>query len=256
MSTALAVDRSRVCAFLSPGGRGCTIPRSNEHPYLCAYHARKEAQASAAHKVGQDIAHSLSTRYISHNDLAVALAQTISATAQRHISSRTASSIANLSRTLLHAIAGAQQEYIETFGEDAWTEKIATNLSTLRPAKPADSLRPDPEDLGEYTDEAAEQAEDESGAETKIAPEAQIEEQTEDDSDHANSTDDTGDQDVNASGEPENAEEETQNEDPDQNEEQYDEDDAEDSAEPEQITNYWATLEAAHPTPVPKRESA
>src|SRR5208282_85765 len=132
----LSVDRSRVCAFLSPGGRGCTMPLSYDHPFLCTYHARKEAQAAAAQKVGQNIAYSLATRYVSHSDLAVALAQTISATAQRHISSRTASSIANLSRTLLQAIAGAQHEYIETFGEDAWTEKIATNLSTLRPAKP------------------------------------------------------------------------------------------------------------------------
>ncbi len=175
MSTTLSVDRSRVCAFLSPGGRGCTMPLSYDHPFLCTYHARKEAQAVAAQKVGQNIAYSLAPRYISHNDLAVALAQTISATAQRHISSRTASSIANLSRTLVQAIAGAQHEYIETFGEDVWTEKIATNLSTLRPAKPAESLRPDPEGLGEYVEDAPDQAPVQAGAESDAETEEHAE---------------------------------------------------------------------------------
>src|SRR5271168_5614172 len=94
MSSTLAVDRSQVCAFLSPGGRGCTMPLSASHPFLCTYHARKEAQASAALKAGEDIAYSLNARYISHNDLSAALAQCISAVAQRQLTSRTASTIA------------------------------------------------------------------------------------------------------------------------------------------------------------------
>jgi soluble lytic murein transglycosylase-like protein len=146
MSTTLTVDRSRVCAFLSVGGRGCTMPLSASHPFLCTYHARKEAQARAAQIAGRDIAHSLAARYISHNDLSAALAQTISAVAQHHISSRTASAIANLSRTLLQSVAGAQNEYIASFGDDAWTEKVAINLSSLRPAKPGELLRDDLQD--------------------------------------------------------------------------------------------------------------
>jgi hypothetical protein len=145
MSTTLVVDRSRVCAFLSPGGRGCTMPLSFGHPFLCTYHARKEAQAAVAQNAGRDIAYSLSARYISYNDLSAALAQTISAVAQHRLSSRTASTIANLSRTLLQSVAGAQAEFIATYGENAWTEKIAQNLNSLRPAKPDEPLRDDPQ---------------------------------------------------------------------------------------------------------------
>jgi hypothetical protein len=175
MSTALAVDRPRVCAFVSPGGRGCTMPLSHDHPFLCTYHARKEAQASAAKKVGEDIAYSLSTRYVSHNDLAVALAQTISAVAQRHISTRMASNIANLSRTLVQAVAGAQHEYIETFGEDAWTDKIAANLSTLRPRPPAVPSRSNPpepneDSVTEPDSEAADEQEPEDQEPPKAVP--------------------------------------------------------------------------------------
>jgi len=154
MSTTLVVDRSRVCAFLSPGGRGCTMPLSPSHPFLCTYHARKEAQATAAQNAGRDIAYSLSARYISYNDLSAALAQTISAVAQHRLPSRTASTIANLCRTLLQSVAGAENEFITTYGEDAWTEKIAQNLNSLRPAKPDEPLRDDPQpDQPEAADE-------------------------------------------------------------------------------------------------------
>jgi hypothetical protein len=118
------------------------MPLAPDHLFLCTYHARREARAAASQKAGSDIAYSLSTRYISHNDVAVALAQTISGTAQRHISSRTASSIALLSRHLLQAIAGAEREYIETYGQDGWTDRIAHNRLTLRP-RPKSASAPD-----------------------------------------------------------------------------------------------------------------
>jgi len=225
MSTTLVVDRYRVCAFLSPGGRGCTMPLSYDHPFLCTYHARKEAQASADHKVGQNIAYSLSTRYISHNDLAVALAQSISATAQRHISSRTASSIANLSRNLLQAIAGAQHEYIETFGDDAWTEKIAQNLNSLRPApetsEPSARSVSRPAVHGNQSHSAEDDQNEETG-------EQQVEEQVE-------------------------AQDGLQNEEHD--DEEYEVEDEPPAVT--QMTNYWATLNRnTNPTPVPKREPA
>jgi hypothetical protein len=178
MSTTLVVDRSRVCAFLSPGGRGCTMPVSFSHPFLCTYHARKEAQASAAQNAGRDIAYSLSARYISYNDLSAALAQTISAVAQHRLSSRTASTIANLSRTLLQSVAGAEAEFIATYGENAWTEKIAQNLNSLRPAKLDEPLRDDPQpDPPEAVDES--HHEEASEEQTEEASEEQNEEQNE-----------------------------------------------------------------------------
>jgi hypothetical protein len=143
MSTTLAVDRSRLCTFVSVAGRGCSMPLFSTHPFLCTYHARKEAQACAAHNAGQDIAYSLSTRYLSYNDLSAALAQTISAVAQQRLSTRTASTIANLSRTLLNSVAGAEKEFIAAYGQEYWKDRIDENLNTLRPAKPGEPLRDD-----------------------------------------------------------------------------------------------------------------
>jgi hypothetical protein len=234
MSSTLAVDRSPVCAFLSPGGRGCTMPLSSAHPFLCTYHARKEAQASAAQKVGQDIAYSLNARYISHNDLSAALAQCLSAVAQRQLTSRTASTIANLSRTLLHSIAGAQNEYITAYGEDAWREKIAENLCTLRPPKPGETLRDDLLASGVDGDQKIDDPP--AGAHAAI------------DQDATTKTPDEN---------PSAAEREDQHENADQQdceeEDQYDHQ----APPPDRITNYWATLKSTtNPPPAPKREPA
>lgn len=135
MTTTLAVDRSRICTFTFNNGCQCRIPLSAAHPYLCTFHARKEAQAQTIEKAGNDIAYSLSTKYTSYCDLSSTLAHTISAVARRRIPTRTATTIAYLTQNLLQAIAGAQNEYIEAFGDDAWRAKIADNVSSIRSPK-------------------------------------------------------------------------------------------------------------------------
>ena len=250
MSSTLAVDRSRVCAFLSPGGRGCTMPLSSAHPFLCTYHARKEAQASAAQKVGQDIAYSLNARYISHNDLSAALAQCISAVAQRQLTSRTASTIANLSRTLLHSVAGAQNEYITAYGEDAWREKIAENLCTLRPPQPGETLRDDLLDSDEdddqeiddppasAPDQARHPADDQNTSDHDAAPRAQDQNENQNPDQSAEQAED---QHENAAAQ--DCQEEDQYED--------------EVPSPNRITNYWATRKpTSTPPPITKREPA
>lgn len=245
MSSTLAVDRFPVCAFLSPGGRGCTMPLSSAHPFLCTYHARKEAQASAAQKVGQDIAYSLNARYISHNDLSAALAQCISAVAQRQLTSRTASTIANLSRTLLHSVAGAQNEYITAYGEDAWREKIAENLCTLRPTKPGETLRDDL--LGDDDDD------DDRNVDNPPAS-APREASNPADQDAARRAQGQNEN-LSAEQSAEPAEDQNENADMQDCEE---EDQSEDEVPaPNLITNYWATLKpTSTPPPVTKREPA
>jgi hypothetical protein len=45
MSTNRAKDRASLCSFSFTDSRRCRTPRRNGHPHLCAFHARKEAQA-------------------------------------------------------------------------------------------------------------------------------------------------------------------------------------------------------------------
>lgn len=260
MSTTLVVDRSRVCAFLSPGGRGCTMPLSFSHPFLCTYHARKEAQAAAAQNAGRDIAHSLSARYISYNDLSAALAQTISAVAQHRLSSRTASTIANLSRTLLQSVAGAENEYIATFGEDLWTEKIAENLNTLRPSKPGEPLRDDP--LEDSDDDPTQEASEPSTPSSSPASDGDDQSNSAEDENQneeaIDQQDEEQDEEAEEQGE-QKGEQQGEEQDGQQNEAQ-DEEPYEEEDEPpavHQITNYWETRNrTSDPTSVPKREPA
>ena len=129
MSTAQAMDRTRSCTFTFANTRHCRMPLSPSHPYLCTFHARKEAVARGAERAGQQIAYDLSSRYVSFADLSSAIAHTISAVAQRHMTPRAATSIAYLSQTLYQSISCAETDYVRTFGVDAWKRTMAHNLS-------------------------------------------------------------------------------------------------------------------------------
>src|SRR5690349_11962843 len=48
-------DRSSLCSFTFVEGRHCRIPRQVGHPYISAFHARKEAQSLAGQAAGKDI---------------------------------------------------------------------------------------------------------------------------------------------------------------------------------------------------------
>src|SRR5215475_1587648 len=84
------------CAFTFSNGHRCRMPRRTGHPYLCTFHARKEAQSLAADHVGQDIGSYLSGAYISACDLNNALGRLFVAVAQGHIHRKTAATLAYL----------------------------------------------------------------------------------------------------------------------------------------------------------------
>jgi hypothetical protein len=60
MPTIRSEDRASLCSFTFADGRRCRIPRRQGHPYLCTFHARREAQIFAGEKVGEEIARYLS----------------------------------------------------------------------------------------------------------------------------------------------------------------------------------------------------
>jgi hypothetical protein len=64
MSTNRCNVRASLCSFTFADGRQCRSPRA-EHPYLCAFHARKDAQALAGEEAGKDIAYHLSGSFVS-----------------------------------------------------------------------------------------------------------------------------------------------------------------------------------------------
>ncbi len=140
MSTNRSKDRSSLCSFTFTDGRHCRIPRRAAHPYLCAFHARKEAQALAGQEAGQDIAYHLSGSYVSACDLSSALGRLFSAVAQGQMKPKTASTLAYLGQTLVQSLHLAQNEYISAFGANSWRETIRTSHN-----QSADHLSPTPQ---------------------------------------------------------------------------------------------------------------
>jgi hypothetical protein len=145
MSANLSKERSSLCSFSFADGRRCRTPRCSAHPHLCAFHARKEAQALAAQQVGRDISSYLSGSYLSACDLSVALGRVFSAVAQGQVKPKTAATLAYLGQTLVQSIHLAQDEYINAFNTDSWRRAIRSSFAPPAPAiKPGPDSRPLP----------------------------------------------------------------------------------------------------------------
>ena len=145
MSTNRSKDRSSLCSFTFADGRQCRTPRA-AHPYLCVFHARKDAQALAAEAAGQDIAYHLSGDYVSACDLNSALGRLFSAVAQGHVKPKTASTLAYLGQTLVQNLHLAQAEYINAFGTNYWRETVRRNFDlSADPPSPTPEPEPDPD---------------------------------------------------------------------------------------------------------------
>src|SRR5713226_9121893 len=138
MSTHCSNDRSSLCSFTFADGRQCRTPRT-AHPYLCAFHARKDAQALAGEAAGKDIAYHLSGSFVSACDLSSALGRLFSAVAQGQVKPKTASTLAYLGQTLVQTLPLAQHEYINAYGANSWRETIRESHE-----QSANHVEPDP----------------------------------------------------------------------------------------------------------------
>jgi hypothetical protein len=147
MSTNRDKDRASLCSFTFTDGRRCRTPRRSGHPHLCAFHARKEAQALAGDEAGEDIAFFLSGDYVSAGDLSFALGRLFAAVAQGQVKPKTASTLAFLGQTLVQTLHLAQKEYISAFGTASWARTVAHNFKQsgerqCPPAPPAPQSAP------------------------------------------------------------------------------------------------------------------
>jgi hypothetical protein len=140
MSAHSPKDRSSLCAFNFADGRQCRTPRKDGHPYLCTFHAHKEAQALAGQEAGEDIAYFLSGEYVSAGDLTFALGRLFAAVAQGQVKPKTAATLAYLGQTLVQTMHLAQDEFIKAFGTKEWRRTVSNNFnqSSNRHCPPAD----------------------------------------------------------------------------------------------------------------------
>ena len=123
MSANRSNARASLCSFTFTDGRQCRTPRA-AHPYLCTFHARKDAQALAAEAAGKDIAYHLSGAFVSACDLSSALGRLFSAVAQGQVKPKTASTLAYLAQSLVQTLPLARHEYINAYDTDTWRGTI------------------------------------------------------------------------------------------------------------------------------------
>lgn len=160
--------RASLCNFTFSDGRRCRTPLSSDHPRLCRFHARKEAQAHAAANLGRDVGYFFSGRYLSAGDLNSALARLFADVAAGNVNPRTATTLAYLGQTLLQSIHLSQEEYINAFGTDSWRGAVYNSalcnedhINGIRREKVHPSLN---EDLYEMQED---EEEDQDGDEDK-----------------------------------------------------------------------------------------
>ena len=135
--------RAFLCSFTFSDGRRCRTPRSVNHPHLCYFHARKEAQSLAAEDLGRDIAYFFSGKYLSACDLNAALGRLFAAVAQGLVNPRIARTLAYLAQTMSQTIHLSQTEFAQAFGGDAWRHHVRcsanSNWNRINPDPPEDA---------------------------------------------------------------------------------------------------------------------
>ena len=160
-------DRAFLCSFTFSDGRRCRTPHSRNHPHLCYFHARKEAQSLAAEDLGRDITYFFSGKYLSACDLNAALGRLFAAVAQGLVNPRTARTLAYLAQTISQTIHLSQHEFANSFGGDAWRHHIRcsanANWNRINPDPPAASLPPAP---------SANQPNDKPAVQPEVQPES------------------------------------------------------------------------------------
>lgn len=143
MSTLRWKDRASLCSFTFADGRRCRTPRQSGHPYLCCFHAHKEAQAHAAEEVGREVAHFFSRDYLSACDLNAALGLLLTATVRGHLPPRTSRTLAYLAQVMVQCIQITEHEYSNTFGSNEWRHAVKRRLRVApRPLRPRLHLTP------------------------------------------------------------------------------------------------------------------
>ena len=110
MCTIRPEDRVSLCSFTFVDGRRCRIPRRERHPYLCTFHARREAKIFAGEKVGEEIARYLSGEHVPAGDLCSALGRLFAAVSQGEVEPKTVAALAHLGRSLVQALHVTQEE--------------------------------------------------------------------------------------------------------------------------------------------------
>ena len=138
--TALAAANR--CDFETSDGRRCRMPRHNDHPALCPFHAREEMQLLESLRLGSELSASLTGQFMTATDINFVLGKLFTALAQGRIPRRNAATLAYIGHLMLHSLSDLKKEYCFAYNFQQWSNMLdhATPLSNSSPGTP--SLNP------------------------------------------------------------------------------------------------------------------
>jgi hypothetical protein len=132
-SSSLAVNR---CCFETADGRRCRMVRAATHPTLCLFHARDEQQLLESHRLGAEIASSISGDFMTATDSNFVLGKLFTALAQNRIPRRNAATLAYIADLMLVSLPNIKKEYNFEYKFEVWNDMLdrAARLSNSKPA--------------------------------------------------------------------------------------------------------------------------
>ena len=123
-----ASNDSHLCQFQFADGRKCRMLRYQQHATLCLFHARDEMQLLESHRLGAEIASSVSGGFMTATDVNFVLGKLFTAIAQNRIPPRNAAILAYVGQLLLLALKGIADEYKFQYSFEQWQNMLRNSI--------------------------------------------------------------------------------------------------------------------------------
>jgi len=135
-----AIRESTLCKFPFADGRRCRMLRHPSHPSLCPFHARAELQLRESHRLGAELATTISGDFMTATDINHALGKLYTAVAQDRIPARNAATLAYIGQLLLSSDPSVKTECKFSYKFDQWNDM----LGKTKPLSPSPHVAPSP----------------------------------------------------------------------------------------------------------------
>jgi len=126
---------AQLCQFPFADGRKCRMPRSENHPTLCLFHALQEEQLLECQQLGAELSATLTGNFLTGTDVNFVLGKLFTALAQNRIPPRNAATLAYIAQLMLHSLPHVKDEYRFEYKYPAWKRMLegAVTLSRFSP---------------------------------------------------------------------------------------------------------------------------
>lgn len=116
------------CQFSFSDGRLCRMLRAKDHSTLCLFHAHEEDPLVESHRLGAEIAASLTGNFLTATDINFVLGKLFTALAQKRISQGEAATLAYIAQLMLHSIPAVGEETDFEYSYERWQKMIAEGI--------------------------------------------------------------------------------------------------------------------------------